>query len=73
MSCVQSNRFSFRHSSTVPTAEHVGVPLAAWCRRMSPPTWAGARPRAPCARSGCGVGVGCGVSAVFTQQSTLRA
>ena len=52
-------------------AEHVGVPLAAWCRRMSPPKGRG-DPGA-CARSGCRVGVGCGVSAVFTQQSTLRA
>lgn len=57
-------------------AEHVGVPLAAWCRRMSPPKDRGDPGAVRCARSkrsGCGVGVGCGVSAVFSQQSTLRA
>ena len=53
-------------------AEHVGVPLAAWCRRMSPPK--GGDPGAVRAVRVWGrVGVGCGVSAVFTQQSTLRA
>lgn len=40
-------------------AEHVGVPLAAWCRRMSPPK--GGDPGAVRA-VGCGVGSASGAA-----------
>jgi hypothetical protein len=69
MSCVQSN-----HSDIPRLCRARGrAPRGVVPPHVAADLGRGATPGAACARSGCGVGVGCGVSAVFTQQSTLRA